>query len=212
MTDRYPACAAFTRKEEGGFSDDPRDPGKATMQGVTIATFRHWRHDPLATVAQLRGILPAEWNAIMASGYWQPPRCQELPPGVDLMVFDMAVNSGPRASAQLLQQAAHVAPVDGWVGPGTLAAVRAMNPADVLDRLARLQEAFYRRLAGFGTFGKGWLARLDRRVRASRAALIEAPVAMQPQQLHARPVEVVDDQEGEADRLNQQELDALHGG
>ena len=48
--------------------------------------------------------------------------------------------------------------------------------------------------------------------RTFLAALTEAPVAMQPQQLHARPVPVVDDQEGAADRLNQQELDALHGG
>ena len=172
MTDRYPLCAAFTRKEEGGFVNNPRDPGGATMQGVTIATFRHWRHDPLATVQQLRGIQPAEWNAIMATGYWQPPQCQALPAGVDLMVFDMAVNSGPRASAQLLQQAACVTQVDGWIGPGTLAAIKALDPGDVLDRLAALQEAFYRRLAGFVTFGDGWLARLDRRIEAASAALV----------------------------------------
>ena len=48
--------------------------------------------------------------------------------------------------------------------------------------------------------------------RTFLAALTEAPVAMQPQQLHARPVPVVDDQQGAADRLNQQQLDALHGG
>ena len=170
--DRFLACLAFTLapENEGGWSDNPMDPGGATMHGVTLANFRTWRHDPLATKAELRAIGDAELRAFYAVGYWQPKRCQDLPAGVDLMVFDFGVNAGTRESAMVLQQAVGVG-VDGWVGPGTLAAVRTMDASDLVDALAAAQEAHYRSCKAFATFGRGWLARLDRRAVAAGDAL-----------------------------------------
>lgn len=91
MTDRLDACLPFVLREEGGFVNDLHDPGGATNQGITIATFRAWRHDPTATVAQLRAITPAETRAIYGTLYFQAAACDRLPIGLDLAVFDGAV-------------------------------------------------------------------------------------------------------------------------
>ena len=162
--DRFGACLAFTLapENEGGWADNPADPGGATMRGVTLATFRAYQHDPAATKAQLRAIGDAELRAIYGTGYWHPPRCQDLPNGVDLMVFDFGVNAGPGRSVRLLQQAVGVA-ADGWVGPGTLAAVAAHDRAGLVASLVQAQRDYYRSLPTFGTFGRGWMARLARR-------------------------------------------------
>ena len=167
---RLDACLAFTLRPdiEGGWSDDPHDPGGATMRGVTLAVFRAWRHNPAATSAQLHAITAAELMAIYAALYWQPCRCGDLPAGIDLMVFDQAVNSGVRRSGMLLQEAALVLPADGWIGPATIRAVQGCG--GLLDRLAAGQGAFYRSLPGFPRFGRGWLTRLDKRVAAARGA------------------------------------------
>ena len=46
MPDRFDACLAFTLREEGGYVDDPADPGGATNMGITLATYRQWSDDP----------------------------------------------------------------------------------------------------------------------------------------------------------------------
>lgn len=161
MTDRFPACLAFTLAQEGGFVRHPADPGGATNKGITLATYRAWV--PYATVETLRAIPDSDVARIYRGGYWQPVRGDDLPPGVDLMAFDFAVNTGPGRSARLLQQAVG-AVADGAIGPRTLAAVRGMPAADVCRVLGDLQRDYYRALPTFGTFGRGWMARTERRV------------------------------------------------
>lgn len=155
----FDACLAAVLKYEGGWSDNPADPGGATMKGVTLATYSHWLGRP-ATKAELRAITDADLQAIYRAGYWNPVRADALPSGVDLIVFDTSVNSGPGRAAKLLQEAAG-ATVDGAIGPGTLTAVRNMRPGDVIDGFTVKHEAFYRSLPTFATFGKGWLSRLE---------------------------------------------------
>ena len=46
MDDNFDACLAFTLKEEGGYSDNPADPGGATNMGITLATYRQWSDNP----------------------------------------------------------------------------------------------------------------------------------------------------------------------
>ena len=163
MVERFDACLAFTLHEEGGYTNDQYDPGGATNQGITLATFRAFRHDPVATVAELKNIGKPEVRAIYAVQYWHPPQCDKLPAGVDLMVFDMGVNSGPRRSAMILQQVLGLNLVDGWVGPATLARLATMKGADVVHELSLRQKLFYQSLDGFNRYGDGWLARLGRR-------------------------------------------------
>ena len=92
---------------------------------------------------------------------WNPAHCGDLPGGVDLMVFDAAVNSGVGRAIRLLQRAVGVDD-DGAFGPATKAAVAARTPKAVIDAYHDAHAAFYEGLPTFWKYGKGWLARNDR--------------------------------------------------
>ena len=163
----FDTALAFTLAEEGGFSDREDDPGGATNKGITLATFRDYQ--PGATVDELQAISDADVWRIYRLEYWNKLRCGDLAPGVGLSVFDFGVNAGPGPSARMLQWASGLSgdDVDGVVGPHTIAAANRRAPAILIDTLAAMQAAHYRRLADFPTFGKGWLARTVRRRAAA---------------------------------------------
>ena len=158
-------CLGFTLREEGGFVDDPRDPGGATNMGVTLATYRAWSGNPEADAAQLRALPRSLATCIYGAGYWNPVRADALPDGIDLLVFDFAVTSGTMHSARELQAALRMdsVEIDGSIGPDTLSAVRKADVRSVIATLATRQGAFYRALPTFHIFGEGWLGRNERR-------------------------------------------------
>ena len=176
MSDRFEICLAFTLKAEGGFVDNPADPGGATNMGITLATYRQWSDDPELGVLQVQDMTERTARAIYRSLYWNPLRADALPAGVDLSVFDMGVNAGIWRSARLLQRALGFTgeEVDGCVGPETLAAVAKADPGSLIDDLAERQSAYYHGLADFATFGVGWLRRTDERRRAALAMIKSA--------------------------------------
>lgn len=165
---------------EGGWADHPKDPGGATMKGVTLATYRQYR--PGATKQQLRNISDAELERIYRDGYWNKVRGDDLPAGVDLAVFDFAVNSGPARAAIYLQNIVGAAP-DGKIGPLTITAVNAycakFGTAQLVNELCSQRLAFLERLSTWPTFGKGWSRRVaDVRKQASAMAdggILDAP-------------------------------------
>jgi lysozyme family protein len=167
--DTFPIALAFTLDQEGGFSDNPDDPGGATMHGVTLATFQ--KFVPNATVADLKAIPDFAVSFIYWLDYWREMRCDDLPSGVDLSVWDFGVNAGPARSIEMLQQAVG-ADVDGDLGPLTLAAVGKMAATDLVTKLNGLQVAYYQSLPTFSEFGAGWLARSERRLKAALAAAV----------------------------------------
>jgi len=156
--DRFSICLTETLKHEGGWADHPSDPGGATMKGVTLATYRQFK--PNATKADLRRITDAELKTIYRKGYWDKVRGDDLPAGVDLMTFDVAVNSGPRRAAEWLQEAVG-ATQDGLVGDKTLEKVALVSPKALVEVLSTKRDRFYRSLSTFPTFGKGWMRRLE---------------------------------------------------
>lgn len=164
--DRFDACLDHVLAAEGGFVNHPADPGGATNLGITRRTLSDFR-DTEATEADVRALTRAEAREIYRARYWIPMRCAELPPGVDLMVFDFGVNSGPGRSLRLLQGSVGVK-ADGSIGPITLAAARACRGAELIGRLAEGRMAYYRGLDGFQTFGRGW----TRRVEGARQAAL----------------------------------------
>jgi lysozyme family protein len=94
-------------------------------------------------------------------------RGDELPIGLDYLMFDFAVNAGAGRAIKILQSAVGVTP-DGGFGPMTMAAVQAVDPVDLIERFSQAKEDFYRSLTTFSTFGKGWLNRVaDVKVKAS---------------------------------------------
>jgi uncharacterized protein (TIGR02594 family) len=170
--DVFEVALAHVLVMEGGYSDDPYDPGGPTNKGVTLATFaRHlgielngYTRDDL--VARLKRIDDATVRAIYRGHYWQPSRSQDLPPPVAVMHFDAAVNHGVGAAARMLQQALAVA-VDGEIGPITLAAARRIPALDSVARYGEIRRQRYRALPHFWRFGRGWLARVDRTIAAA---------------------------------------------
>jgi lysozyme family protein len=146
-------------KYEGGYVNHPADPGGMTNLGVTKRVWEDWSGGA-ATEADMRSLTPDMVAPLYKKRYWDVVRGDELPSGVDLCVVDCAVNAGPGRAAQFLQQAVGV-PVDGQIGPKTLAAVTAMPADELIEKFCDLREAHYKSLSTFATFGKGWMRRLD---------------------------------------------------
>jgi lysozyme family protein len=168
------SCLAFTLPYEGGFVDDPRDPGGATCQGITFRTFTSWRirqGDPAPTVDDLRNITSDEVEAIYEAMYFNVLNGAALPVGVGETVFDWGVNSGTGTAAKALQRRCGVT-ADGSIGPETLKAVAAQNPSGLVAALCNDRMLFLQSLSTWPTFGKGWTARVDalRQYAASRVA------------------------------------------
>lgn len=167
MTDpdaRFRTALAHVLRWEGGFIDHPADPGGATNHGVTLATLGDWRGRP-QTRDDVRALTPDEAAAIYRARYWDRCRCAELPEGLDLLVFNGAVNHGPGQSVRMLQQALGVA-ADGLIGPVTFAAANSADASEAITETAARRMVFYGGLSTFRTFGLGWSRRLMDTVRA----------------------------------------------
>lgn len=159
MKGNFLTSLALVLHHEGGWSDHAADPGGATMQGITLATYSSWLGRQ-ATKAELRAIPYDHVHTIYRTRYWDTVRGDDLPAGADLAVFDMSVNSGPPRAARMLQRAVGAKP-DGVIGPQTLALARAWNPAELIDQYHTDRQRFLNRLSNNGTFGKGWTRRVD---------------------------------------------------
>jgi len=164
MKSNFKPSLRTTLKEEGGWANHPRDPGGATMKGVTRLTYSrflgHW-----ATDTELRNIPDIHLEAIYKRGYWDLARADDLPNGMDLSVFDFAVNSGPGRAAQYLQRMVGV-PADGWVGPKTLTAldlyVTKHGLAGTIKDYNNRRLGFLKHLKTWSIFGRGWGGRVAR--------------------------------------------------
>ena len=167
---------------EGGYVDHPRDPGGATNKGVTLAVFQRF-YGRAMTKDDLKGITDLQLEEIYKAGYWDKCRCDDLPNGVDYVVFDQAVNSGPGRSAKWLQSAVG-SKADGAIGPQTLAAMQGVAVDQVINRMCDARLAFLRGLSIWDTFGRGWQRRVDS-VRAYGLQLASGALAAPPSALAA---------------------------
>lgn len=163
---------------EGGWTDDPHDPGGPTNLGITLSEFARHRGvalDPenfAQLKSDLRGLTRTEAATIYARDYWQAARCPLLPAPLAAFHFDAAVNQGVRGAARMLQRALAVA-VDGAIGPATLAAVANADIFETLARYADVRRAHYRSLSTFWRFGRGWLSRVDKSLHLARTIAAE---------------------------------------
>lgn len=168
--ERFEKCLTEVLRHEGGYVDHPDDPGGATNMGITRKTLARWRKVtpwtalPKASVAALTR---DEAALIYRANYWNVARAGSMPAGVDLALFDFAVNSGPDRAVRVLQVALGVA-ADGEIGPVTLAAVEAADPRRLINVLCDRRLSFLQRLTSFSAFGRGW----TRRVAEIRAAAL----------------------------------------
>lgn len=166
-------------KFEGGYSDHPRDPGGATNFGITIGVLREFRGAPV-TKQGVRALTLAEAARIYRSRYWDAVACNHLPSGIDLAVFDCAVNQGVGRAARFLQLAANVN-IDGIIGPVTINAVNAAEQDALLGEFMAQRMRSYGLLRKlFRTFGLGWSRRLMA-THATALQIMDTPQAPHPQ-------------------------------
>ena len=134
---------------EGGYVNDPRDPGGETNWGISKRSY------PQLDVAALTR---EDAKAIYHRDFWQRGQMGQLDDAVAFQVFDAAVNHGIETAVRMLQRAAGVAD-DGHVGPITLAAVRAIGVDRMLMCFVAERIDFWTRLQAWPSFGRGWARR-----------------------------------------------------
>jgi len=142
MLVNYTASLQRTLKWEGGYSNNPHDPGGATMHGVTKRVYDAFRHRNGLPTRDVREISPLEIQAIYQPEYWDAAGCSHLPPGVDLVTFDAAVNSGVRRA-------------QSW-----LHASFGQDVVTTVKRFSAKRLGFLHSLRTWRTFGKGWAPRV----------------------------------------------------
>ena len=143
---------------EGGFVNNPKDPGGMTNKGVTKAVWEGWTgHD--ATEQTMRNLSTADVTPLYKKKYWDAVQGDVLPSGVDYCVFDTAVNSGAGRAIKLLQRTVGVTE-DGFLGPNSLAAILVSDVGSLIDKYCAARHEFLQSLSTFDTFGKGWTNRV----------------------------------------------------
>lgn len=167
---------------EGGFVNDPDDPGGATNFGVTIHTMRRLGldldGDGEISVRDVRKLTRSQAIDIFLEHYFQRPLVAELPPALQATVFDMYVNAGSNAVRilqQLLGRMGFEVTVDGALGPQSLAAARAAfkaAPDHMVNAYGIARRNYYLRLADRRTASRkyartraggkgGWIKRAE---------------------------------------------------
>lgn len=154
MKDNFDEALKAILHHEGGFVNHPKDPGGMTNLGVTKKVWEEWvGHE--VDEKTMRGLTPEIVGPMYKVKYWDKVKGDDLPAGVDYVVFDAAVNSGPGRAAKWLQACVGVDP-DGGIGPKTLAAVNAFDASQLVEDYAKRRLSFLMDLETWDTFGKGW--------------------------------------------------------
>lgn len=162
----WPTALAKVLAKEGGYSNNPHDPGKATNFGITQSVYNSWRGLQHQLNQPVRAITQTEISSIYHAQYWLPAGCGGMWAGLDNCVFDEAVNSGVGRSVRDLQvvlqkRGIYSGKVDGVVGLMTLHAVAQVSDrAGLINDLCSLRLSWLHRLATWRFFGPGWASRI----------------------------------------------------
>jgi lysozyme family protein len=150
---------------EGDYANDPADPGGETRYGISKRAFPN---------EDIPHLTPERAQALFRKNYWEPMRCDDLPPGLAIALADAAFNQGTLAATEMLQQALPVK-VDGVLGPMTLSLARCAGQR-VITRLCRIRIHRYHDLAALRPYQRkfltGWVERVLR-VHAAALRLTE---------------------------------------
>jgi lysozyme family protein len=145
---------ALVLEHEGDFSEHKDDRGGATRFGITEAVARR-----VGYKGDMRE-LPLELaERIYLEDYWKPIRGDDLPPGLRYVMFDAAVNSGPRQAILWLQRAIGVE-ADGIIGPKTLATAYQLDVNAVRLGILAQRLRFMAGLPSWPAFSRGWSRRI----------------------------------------------------
>ena len=163
--DRFEEIMETVFKWEGGWVDNPFDNGGPTNWGITHKVLAQWRGVAGVTRAEVKNLSKAEAIEIFKDRYWKRIRGKSLPPPVDLIVMDGAVNHGVPNISRMLQNALGIEE-DGRIGSATISAVEALASSansidDISIKLAEARKSRYLSHEDAQHFLNGWRNRLN---------------------------------------------------
>jgi lysozyme family protein len=167
MISNFASSLAHVLLSEGGYVNNPRDPGGATNQGITQREYNAWRTRHGQPPQDVRLLTSGEGSALYREEYWNKVSGDLLPSGVDYCAFDFCVNSGPYEADECLQraieslQASAGVTVDGVIGPKTIAALQAADPRRIINEVCAERLAFMKAHCDWADFGDGWRNRVN---------------------------------------------------
>ena len=162
MKDNLESSLKAILHHEGGYVNHPKDPGGETNLGVTKKVYEEY-----GGKKDMKDLVVADVAPIYIDRYWGKMKCDDLPSGLDLCVFDFGVNAGPGRAAKFLQKLLGVTQ-DGGIGPQTLGALQSAIGEDkvtqtreMIEKYQSMRQEYYEGLSTFDTFGKGWTRRVE---------------------------------------------------
>lgn len=137
---------------EGGYSNNPKDPGGETMWGITARVARAWGY-----AGAMKDLPRDTAKAIAKKLYWDPLSLDQFDARVAFQIFDANYNGGHPI---IWMQGAAGVKVDGLIGPVTIAAVQNTHPLRFILRWNALRLNYFTALKTWLDFGKGWARRI----------------------------------------------------
>ena len=163
MQSNFDASFDLLIASEGGYVNNPKDPGGETNLGVTKAAWAAYLRRPVAA-GEMKKLTKDMVKPFYKTEYWNKVQGDKLPIGIDYLAFDFAVNAGTGQSAKFLQRACG-ATEDGQIGTNTLGKLATMRPRELIDNFSEIKRRFYKdivvRKPEQILFLVGWLRRVD---------------------------------------------------
>ena len=157
--ENYQTCLEMILHHEGGYVNHPKDPGGETNLGVTKRVYEEW-----GGTKDMKDLTVEDVAPIYEKNYWGRMKCDNVPAGLDLCLFDFGVNAGTGRSAKFLQTMIDTT-ADGGIGPNTLSKladyIDENGIEDTIKNFQAERQKYYESLSTFDTFGKGWTRRVD---------------------------------------------------
>lgn len=165
---RIDECLKFTLKWEGGYVNDPDDPGGATNYGVIQETYDKYRDGKGLEKQSVKKISKEEYTEIYRKSYWNAVKADKIPAPLDLVMFDSGINNGMRTSIKWLQASVGAA-ADGDWGAKTDKAISEYieehGALKLAQQVLNFRESRYRSLVvknpKLKKFLKGWMNRIN---------------------------------------------------
>ena len=163
MSNKFSEALEVILHHEGGYVNHPKDPGGMTNMGVTKRVYEeHVGYG--VSEHTMQNLTKEDVEPIYKKNYWDRVKGDDLPEGLDLCIFDFAVNAGPGRAAKFIQRLVNTT-VDGGIGPNTLKCINdhvaEYGVNTTIDQYQSERHNYYQSLSTFETFGRGWTRRVD---------------------------------------------------
>ena len=163
--ENYVTCLEMILHHEGGYVNHPKDPGGETNLGVTKRVY-----EDFGGTKDMKDLVREDVEPIYKKNYWDRMKCDDVPAGLDLCLFDFGVNAGTGRSAKYLQRMIGTV-ADGGIGPNTLKYldeyIAEHGVENTIRNFQSARQEYYESLSTFETFGRGWTRRVDETTEAA---------------------------------------------